>query len=54
MGLTHLDGDLDNDALMRSLPELARETGIPMPVILPLKREHPEELPSIGLGVQVG
>lgn len=43
---------IDNDALMRSLPALARETGIPMPVILRLKREYSEELPSIGVGSQ--
>lgn len=41
-----------NDDLMRSLPELARETGIPMPTILRLKREFPEELPSVGAGSQ--
>lgn len=42
----------NNDALMRSLPELAKETGIPMPVILRLKRENPEEIPSVGAGSQ--
>lgn len=41
-----------NDALMRSLPELSRETGIPMPLILRFKREHPEKLPSVGSGSQ--
>lgn len=41
-----------NDTLMRSLPELSRETGIPMPVILRLKRENPEEIPSVGAGSQ--
>lgn len=41
-----------NDARMRSLPELSTETGLPMPVILRLKRENPEEIPSVGAGSQ--
>lgn len=42
----------ENDTLMRSLPQLARETGILMPVIVRLKREHPEGIPFIGSGSQ--
>lgn len=41
-----------NDDLMRSLPEISRATGIPMPVILRLKREFPEDIPSVGAGSQ--
>ena len=40
----------ENDDRMRSLIEASRETGIPMPVILRLQREHPEELPSVQMG----
>jgi hypothetical protein len=42
----------DNDSLMRSLPELSKETGIPMPVILRLTRQHPNVIPSLGSGSQ--
>ena len=40
----------ENDDRMRSLIEASRETGIPMPVILRLQREHPQELPSVKMG----
>jgi len=43
-------GDFDNDDRMRSLIEVSRETGIPMPVILRLQREHPDRVPSVGVG----
>lgn len=37
---------------MQSLPELSRETGIPMPLILRLANQHPNVIPSIGSGSQ--
>lgn len=43
---------LSNDASMRSLPELSKETGVPMPVILRLTRQHPTAIPSLGSGSQ--
>lgn len=43
---------LSNDSLMRSLPEVSRTTGIPMPVVLRLANEHPKEVPSSGSGSQ--
>jgi hypothetical protein len=43
---------MSNDALMRSLPEVSMETGIPMPVILRLARQHPNAIPSLGSGSQ--
>ena len=41
---------LDNDDRMRSLIEVSRETGIPMPTILRLRREHPDRVPSVPMG----
>jgi len=35
-----------------SLVEVAQETGIPMPILLRYKREHPERVPSEGSGSQ--
>jgi hypothetical protein len=39
-----------NEALVRSLPELAREIGVSTSTILRLQREHPERLPFIQIG----
>lgn len=41
-----------NDSLMRSLPEVSKTTGIPMPIVLRLANEHPKEVPSMGSGSQ--
>lgn len=41
-----------NETPMRSLPELSKETGIPMPVILRLARQYPNVIPSSGSGSQ--
>jgi DNA-binding transcriptional MerR regulator len=35
-----------------SLVEVAQKTGIPMPILLRYKREHPDRVPSIGSGSQ--
>lgn len=35
-----------------SLVEVAQTTGIPMPILLRYKREHPERVPSVGSGSQ--
>lgn len=35
-----------------SLVEVAQKTGIPMPILLRYKREHPDSVPSIGSGSQ--
>lgn len=40
------------DSLMRSLPEVSKETGIPMPLILRLANQHPDKIPSSGSGSQ--
>lgn len=37
---------------MRSLPEVSKTTGIPMPTILRLANQHPEKVPSVGSGSQ--
>lgn len=37
---------------MYSLVEVAQQTGIPMPILLRYKREHPERIPSDGVGSQ--
>lgn len=37
---------------MYSLVEVAQQTGIPMPILLRYKREHPERIPSAGVGSQ--
>jgi hypothetical protein len=42
--------DAGNEALVRSLPELAREIGVPTSTILRLQREHPDRLPFIQIG----
>lgn len=42
----------ENDALMVSVAELSRESGVPAPEIVGLSQEHPEELPSVTLGGQ--
>ncbi len=41
---------LGNDDRMRSLIEVSRETGISMPTILRLQREHPGRVPSVLMG----
>lgn len=35
-----------------SLVEVAQKTGIPMPILLRYKREHPDRVPSFGVGSQ--
>lgn len=35
-----------------SLVEVAQKTGIPMPILLRYKREHPDRVPSVGSGSQ--
>jgi hypothetical protein len=42
--------DAGNEALVRSLPELAREIGVSTSTILRLQREHPDRLPFIQIG----
>jgi hypothetical protein len=42
--------DTANDDRMRTLIEVSRASGIPMPEIARLQREHPEELPAVAVG----
>lgn len=42
----------DASSRMHSLVEVAQKTGIPMPILLRYKREHPERIPSSGTGSQ--
>ena len=35
---------------MRTLIEVSRAAGVPMPVIVRLQREHPDQLPAVGVG----
>lgn len=42
----------DASSRMYSLVEVAQKTGIPMPILLRYKREHPERIPSAGTGSQ--
>lgn len=40
------------DRRLYSLVEVAQMTGIPMPILLRYKREHPDRVPSLGSGSQ--
>ena len=42
--------DTGNDDRMRTLIEVSRASGIPMPEIARLQREHPQELPAVAVG----
>lgn len=39
-----------NDDRMRTLIEVSRASGVPMPEIARLQRDHPEELPAVTVG----
>lgn len=42
----------DSQEANYSLVEVAQKTGIPMPILLRYKREHPDRVPSVGSGSQ--